>query len=68
MEATFVDIFDFSDISSFMFKENHILILKKDRPSEKVVLVEEELYRIDIGGSRNLEDLLKLALRKKSLY
>ena len=51
----FADI-DFSDVSSFIFKENQVLIVE-DNPSEKIVIVEEEL-----DGIGNLEDLLKLVL------
>ena len=56
----FADI-DFSDVSSFIFNENHVLI-DEDNPSEKTVIVEEELDGIDGDGIGNLEDLLKLVL------
>ena len=36
-------------------KKNHVLIEEEDNPSEKVVIVEEEL-----DGIGNLEDLLRL--------
>ena len=48
-------------ISSFIFKENHILI-EEDNPSEKIVIVEEELDSIDRDGNGNLEDLQRLVL------
>ena len=38
---------DFSDVWSFIFKENHILI-EEDNPSEKNFIAEEELDGIDI--------------------
>ena len=46
-------------VFSFIFKENHVL-LKEDSPSEKIVIVEEELDGIDKDDIRNLEDLLVL--------
>ena len=48
-------------VSSFIFKENHILI-EEDNPSEKIVIVEEELDSIDRDGNGNLEDLQRLVL------
>ena len=30
-------------LSSFIFKENHVFIEQEDNPSDKVVIVEEEL-------------------------
>ena len=44
-----------------VFKENRILI-EEDNPSEKILMVKEELDRIDRDGIRNLEDLLRLVL------
>ena len=44
-------------VSSFNFKENHVLI-EEDNPSEKIVVVKDDgTDRDDIG---NLEDLLVL--------
>ena len=54
-------IFFFFYVSSFIFKENHILI-EEDNPSEKIVIVEEELDSIDRDGNGNLEDLQRLVL------
>ena len=59
-ETTFADIIFFY-VSSFIFKENHVLI-EEDNPSEKIVIVEEELENIDRDGNGNLEDLLRLVL------
>ena len=41
-------------------KKNHVLIEEEDNPSEKVVIVEEEL-----DGIGNLEDLLRLVFIDK---
>ena len=41
--------------SSFIFKEHHVFIEEEDNPSDKVVIVEEEL-----DGTGNLVDLSKL--------
>ena len=38
--------------SSFIFKENHVFIEEENKPSEKVVTVDEEL-----DGTGNLVDL-----------
>ena len=46
--------------SSFVFKENHVFIEEEDNPTDKVVMLEEELDGIDIDGIRNLVDLPKL--------
>ena len=51
----------FFDVSSFIFKENHVLI-EEDNPSEKIFIVEEELFGIDRNGIGNLEDLPGLVL------
>ena len=45
--------------SSFIFKENRVFN-EEDNPSQKVVLVEEELDDTDIDGIQNLEDLRRL--------
>ena len=55
----FVDI-DFSNLSSFIFKANHVFIENQDNPSEKVVTDEEKLDGIDIDGIGNLEDLPRI--------
>ena len=47
---------------SSIFKENHVFIEGKDNPSDKVVMVEEELDDIDIDGIGNLVDLPRLML------
>ena len=39
---------------------NHVSIESKDNPSEKAVLVEEEIDGIDVDDSGNLEDLPRL--------
>ena len=49
----------FFNVSSFNFKENHVLI-EEDNPSGKTFIVEEELDGIDRDGIGNLEDLLRL--------
>ena len=61
-KATFADFVNFSDVSSFIFKENYISIEHEDNPSKKVCLVEEELDGIDIYDIGNLEDLLRLVV------
>ena len=57
-EAKFADI-DFFYFSSFIFKENHVLV-KEGNPSEKNVIVKKELDDIDIDDIGNLEDLLRI--------
>ena len=47
---------------SSIFKENRIFIEEKDNPSDKVVIVEEELDDVDIDGIGNLVDLPRLML------
>ena len=54
-ETSFADIYFFY-VSSFIYKENHVLIEEYNH-SEKIVIVEEELHGIDAG---NLGDLLRL--------
>ena len=49
--------------SSFIFKENHVFTEKEETPSEKVVIVEEE---IDCIG--NLEDLPRLVFIDKEWW
>ena len=46
--------------SSSIFKENHVSIEGEDNPSDKVVMIEEELDDIDIDGIGNLVDLPSL--------
>ena len=48
--------------SSLISKENHVFIEEKDNPSDKVVLVEEELDGTDIDDIGNLGDLPGLML------
>ena len=48
-------------VSSFIFKKNYVLI-EEDNPSEKIVLIEEELDGIEKDDIVNLEDLLRLVL------
>ena len=50
-------------ITCFIFlvlfsKKNHVSI-EENNPSEKVVLVEERLNRVDIDDTANLEDLAR---------
>ena len=45
--------------SSFIFKENHVFI-EEDNPSDKVIMVEEELDGIDINGIESSVDLPRL--------
>ena len=51
--------------SSFIFKENQVFIEDEDNPSDKVVMVEEELDGIDIDGIENVVDLPRLMLIKE---
>ena len=46
--------------SCFIFKENHIFVEEEHNPSEKVVIVEEEL-----DSTGNLEDLSRLVFIDK---
>ena len=46
--------------SSSIFKENHVSIEEEDNPSDKVVIVEEELDSADIDAIENLLDLPRL--------
>ena len=48
--------------SSFILKENHVFVEEEDSPSDKVVIVEEELDDIDIDGILNLVDVPKVML------
>ena len=59
-DTTFADI-GFFNVSSFIFKENQVLI-EEDNLSEKIALVEEKVDGIDIDDIVNLEDLLRLML------
>ena len=51
-----IDLFHFS---CFIFKKNYGFI-KEGNPSEKLVIVEENLDRIDIDDIGNLEDSPRL--------
>ena len=55
-QGDFVRRYLFFYVSSFIYKENHVLIEEYNH-SEKIVIVEEELHGIDAG---NLGDLLRL--------
>ena len=64
-ETTFADIQDI-DVFSFIFKENLVLI-EKDNPSEKIVVVEKELDGIDGDDLGNLvESLLEMLPKRRS--
>ena len=54
MKATFADIVNCSDVSSFIFKENYVSIELEGNSSRKVCVVEEELDGIDIYDIENL--------------
>ena len=56
-----MQISEFFHVSSFIFEEYHVLI-KKDNPSENLVIVEEELDIIDRYDIGNFVDLLRLLL------
>ena len=56
-----MQISEFFDVSSFIFEEDHVLI-KKDNPSENLVIEEEELDIIDRYDIGNFVDLLRLLL------
>ena len=60
METTFADI-DLFYFSSFIFKKNHGFI-EKDNPSEKNVIVGEELDCINIDDIGNLKYSPRLVL------
>ena len=51
-------------VSSFIFKENYVLI-EEDNLSEKIVLVEKELDGNDRDDIVNLKDSLRLMLINK---
>ena len=50
---------NFFYFSSVTFKDNHVLV-EQHNPSEKIVIVKEELHGIDIDETGNLEDLLRM--------
>ena len=50
---------DIDFFSSFIFKENHVLV-EEGNPSEKNVIAKKELDDIDINAIGNLEDLLRI--------
>ena len=54
-KTTLADI----DFSSFIFKENHVLI-EEDNPPENIVIVEKGLDGIDTDDIGNLKCLLRL--------
>ena len=54
-----LQILSFLYFSSFIFNENQVII-KEDNPSQKVVIVEEELDDIDLDGIGNLEYIPRL--------
>ena len=54
-------ILSFLYFSSFLFKENHVFN-EKDNSSQKVVILEKELYDIDVDNTVNLEIFLDLCL------
>ena len=63
----FADI-DFFYFSSFVFKENHVLIEEEnpseENPSEKIVIVKKELDGIDID---DIVEILKYLLMMENL-
>ena len=50
--------------SSFIFKDHHVLV-KLLNPSEKIVIVKEEIDSIDKDDIGNLEDLLRIVFTHK---
>ena len=52
-------IYIFFGFSSFIFKRNHVVIYKEN-PSDKIVIIEGELHGTDRYEIGNLEDLLRL--------
>ena len=62
-----LQIFIFQFVSCFIFKENHVLIIK-DNPSEKVALVEKELNGTDRDSSGNLGNSLRLDLINEKCF
>ena len=63
----YVRRFWFFYVSSFIFKENHVLI-EEDNPSEKIVIFEEELDGFDRDGIGNLDVLWRLVLINKECW
>ena len=49
-----------TDFSGFIFKENLVFIKEEGSPSKYVVIVEEELDKIDVDGIGELQDLPRL--------
>ena len=47
------------ELSSLICEENHVLI-GEDKPSDKVVTIEEELDAVDVDGIGNLVDKPRL--------
>ena len=56
LDYTFADT-DFSNLSSFIFRVNHIFVGEKDKLVEKNATNEEELDDIEIDGILDLENL-----------
>ena len=56
LDSTFTDT-DFSNLSSFIFRVNHIFVGEKDKLVEKNATNEEELDDIEIDGILDLENL-----------
>ena len=74
----FADI-DFFYFSSFVFKENHVLIEEEnpseENPSEKIVIVKKELDGIDIDDIVEIlkyllmmENLLEISTKSQAFY
>ena len=64
MEIAFAEIV-FPNLSSFIFKEDHIFIEEEDNSPWNFVKVEEELDGIDANDIWNLKDLLRLVFIDK---
>ena len=56
LDSTYADT-DFSNLSSFIFRVNHIFVGEKDKLVEKNATNEEELDDIEIDGILDLENL-----------
>ena len=74
----FADI-DFFYFSSFVFKENHVLIEEEnpseEKPSEKIVIVKKELDGTDIDDIVEIlkyllmmENLLEISTKSQAFY
>ena len=60
-DSTFTHI-DFSDVSIFICKVNHVFMEEKDNSVEKAVTDEAELDGTEIDGILNLENLPRIVL------